>query len=110
MLPMTGFINPRGVLIALLILLAAGVTGFLFVLPSSASRFFGTALLAAGGVNVLLHRTFGRQAFDRTRSMQAFVATFWWFVGKARAQCLYLGIGTILRAAALFLLTRSFCE
>ncbi|PYU53483.1 MAG: hypothetical protein DMG48_01465 [Acidobacteria bacterium] len=108
MLPMTGFINPRGVLIALLILLAAGVTGFLFVLPSSASRFFGTALLAAGGFNVLLHRTFGRQAFDRTRSMQPFVANFWWFIGKERAQFLYLGIGTILAAAGLFLLTKSF--
>jgi hypothetical protein len=104
---MTGFINPRRALISLLILIAAGVTFLLFVVPSSGSRFIGTALVAAGAFNVLLHKTFGRQAFDWTRSMPSFAANFWRFIGKEGAQFLYLGIGTILAAAGVFLLIKS---
>ncbi len=106
--PMTGFINPRRALIALLIFIAAGVTGLLFVVPSGGSRFFGTCLVAIGAFNVLLHKTFGRQIFDWTRSMPSFVAKFWGFIGKEGAQFLYLGIGTVLAAAGLFLLIKSF--
>jgi len=62
----------------------------------------------AGAFNVLLHRTFGQQAFDWTRSMPPFVANFWLFFGKEGAQFLYLGIGTIFGAAGLFLLIKSF--
>jgi len=105
---MTGFINPRRALIALLILIAAGITFLLFVIPSSGTRFIGTALVAAGAFNVLLHRTFGRQAFDWTRSIPSFVAKFWQFIGQEGAQFLYLGIGSILAAAGFFLLITSF--
>ncbi len=107
-LPMTGFINPRRALIALLILIAAGVTGLLFVLPSDGSRFFGTCLVVTGVFNVLLYKTFGRQIFDWTRSMPFFGGNFWGFIGKEGAQFLYLGIGTILAAAGLVLLIKSF--
>jgi len=105
---MTGRIDPKRALIALIILIAAGVTGLLFVVPSSGSRFFGTCLVAAGTFNILLHKTFGRQAFDWTRSSPSFVANFWQFIGKEGAQFLYLGIGTILAAAGVFLLIKSY--
>jgi len=95
-------------LIALLILIAAGITVLLFMLPSGGSRFFGTCLVAVGAFNVLLHKAFGRQAFDWTRSMPSLVANFWRFIGMEGAQFLYLGIGVIFVAAGLLLLAKSF--
>ncbi len=40
--------------------------------------------------------------------MPSFVANFWQFIGKEGAQFLYLGIGTILAAAGVFLLIKSY--
>jgi hypothetical protein len=93
--------------IGLLILISAGVIGFLIVVPSSANRSLGTCLVAIGAFNILLHRAIGRQVFRQTQTMPPFISTFWKHFDKEGSEILYLGIDIILATAGLFLLIRS---
>ena len=93
--------------IFLLIVITIGVTWLVSVVPPSLNRFFGGSMVAAGAINVLLRRRFGRQTFDSTRSMPGFIAKFWERIGNEGAQSLYLGIGMVLTLAGFFLLIKS---
>jgi len=96
-----------GVIFALLVIIAVGVTWLVSVVPPSLSKFFGGCLIAAGALNILLHRRSGRQTFEMTRTMSPFIANFWERIGKEGAQVLYFGIGIVLALAGTFLLVKS---
>ena len=99
--------SKRGAVV-LLMLILGGVIGLLVVIPSEpqSNRFFGACLIAAGAMNVLLHRRIGRQLFRQVHSRSPLISNFWKRMGQDGIQLLYLGIGIILAAAGLFLLIR----
>ena len=94
--------------VVLLMLILGGVIGLLVLIPSEAqsNRFFGACLIAAGAMNVLLHRRIGRQLLRQVNSRSPLISNFWKRMGHDGIQLLYLGIGIILAAAGLFLLIR----
>jgi hypothetical protein len=104
---MKGLVNPRRALIAILICILAGVFTLAFFVPPDSYGFIGIWLVAVGVLNVSFHKAFGRQIFEGTRSMPAFVSNFWGFMGQEKIQLLYLGIGTIFAAAGVFLFLRA---
>ena len=75
-------------------------------IPPGQIGWLGGVLVAFGALNILFHRTFGRQTFKSTRSMRSVVSNFWDRIGMG-LQFLYLGIGVILALAGVFLLLRS---
>jgi len=93
--------------VALLLVIAAGVSWLLYRIPPSVGRLPGGFLLAIGALNILLHRRLGRQIFAWGHSMSPIVARFWERGGETGAQLLYLGIGLILAVAGCVLLIRS---
>ena len=99
----------RRSLIALLILILAGMVGLLVAVPwePHSDRFFGACLVGAGAMNILLHRRIGRQHFKQVQSMWPAVSNVWKRIGQDGIQILYLGVGIILAAAGLFFLLRS---
>jgi hypothetical protein len=98
----------RRLVVALLILLAAGMAGFVLMVPSDSIRFLGMCLITAGAFNMLLHRRFGRQNYRWSQGSPAFIANFWERIGENGTQIIYFGIGIILAAAGSFLLIKSF--
>lgn len=94
-------------LVALLIVIAAGVSWLLYQIPPSLGKLPGGFLLAIGAVNILLHRRIGRQIFGWAHSMPPVVARFWECGGEKAAQFLYLGIGIILAVGGGVLLIKS---
>jgi hypothetical protein len=95
-------------LIVLLILVLAGVLGFVWMVPSGEDRSLGACLVGVGIFNVLLRRVFGRQSYGLSPSMPSFVAKSWERIGKNGAELLYFGIGIILITIGFFLLMKSF--
>jgi hypothetical protein len=75
--------------VALLVLIAAGVGFLASRLPPDMDRLGGGFFLIIGAMNILFHRRFGRQASP------PFVAKVWDAGGEKGAQLLYLGIGII---------------
>ncbi len=108
-MPEIAEVKSKGGVIALLILILAGVIGLLVAVPSEphSDRFFGACLIGAGCMNVLLHGNIGRQHFKQVHWRYAVVSNFWKRIGQGGLQLLYLGIGIILAVAGLFLLIRS---
>jgi len=86
------------------VIVAAGMGGFAYSLPSDLSWPAGGFLLAIGAMDVLFHRQFGRQVYRRAHSMPAFVSKFWDVGEEKGAQLLYLGIGIICVVAGCVLL------
>jgi len=96
--------------VALLVVIAAGVSVLASRLPPDMSRFAGGFFLAIGAMNILFHRRFGRQVYGRAHSMSPFVSKFWDVGGEKGAQLLYLGIGIIFAVVGCVLLIRSAYE
>jgi uncharacterized membrane protein YfcA len=93
--------------IALLVIIAAGVSWLASKLPPDGDRLFGGFFLVVGAMNVLFHRRFGRQVYRKAHSMSPFVSRPWDSVGEKGIQVLYLGIGIIFAVVGCVLLIRS---
>jgi hypothetical protein len=92
---------------AMLIVIAAGVCWLLYQIPPNLGRLPGIFLLVIGTLTIVLHRRIGQQTVEWARSMPAVVAKFWASGGQTGAQSLYLGIGIILVVSGSVLLMAS---
>jgi hypothetical protein len=91
--------------IAQLVVIASGVTVFIYViLPSHPGILGGGFLLGIGVLQVVFYRRTGRKFFARTQSSPHLVASFWAHSGERGTQLLFLGMGIILAIAGCILL------
>ena len=67
-------------------------------------RFGGGFFLAIGAINIVFHRSIGRQAYGKVQSKPPFISKFWEVGGEKGAQLLYLGIGIICAVVGCVLL------
>jgi hypothetical protein len=94
--------------IALLVVICAGLVWLSLQVPQNLCRFVGSFLVCIGALNVFLSPTLGKQSYAWARSMPPFVANFWERNGEKGAQFLYLGTGIVLTTIGILLLLKSF--
>jgi hypothetical protein len=93
--------------VALLMLIVAGVGFIASRLPPDMDRFGGGFFLLIGAMNILFHRRFGRQVYAQGHTGLPIVAKFWDSGGEKGAQLLYLGIGIAFAVIGCVLLIES---
>src|SRR5579864_2664322 len=84
--------------VALLVIIAAGVSWLASRIPPDLGRLGGGFFLVIGSMNILFHRRTARKDYARVHSMSPFISKFWDVGGERGMQLLYLGIGIICGA------------
>ena len=95
--------GPRLLVTIILIFIFTGMGVFPFEIPKEGYRGASIGFIAFGTYYIFRHKAFAMDACKPTKRFSVFGFDFWEYIGKDRAQFLFLGIGIIMIAYGVFM-------